>query len=107
MSVESVLLDFQVTPTLDNLIYVRDVATVAGGVADALRQDCLEQGSISSPFSYASIYRLINHNQVEFYLTITFPFSGPKDCMFTIKHYFREGLITLSLEYFKVLSNLF
>ena len=30
--------------------------------------------------------------------------SGPKDCMFTIKHYFREGLITLSLEYFKVVS---
>ena len=29
-------------------------------------------------------------------------FSGPKDSMFTIKHYFREGLITLSIEYFKV-----
>lgn len=29
-------------------------------------------------------------------------FSGPKDLLFTIKHYFREGLITLSLEYFKV-----
>ena len=31
-------------------------------------------------------------------------FSGPKDLLFTIKHYFREGLITLSLEYFKVNS---
>ena len=68
MSVESVLLDFQVTPTLDNLIYVRDVATVAGGVADALRQDCLEQGSISSPFSYASIYRSITMTKLNFFL---------------------------------------
>ena len=31
-------------------------------------------------------------------------FSGPKDLLFTIKHYFREGLITLSLEYFKVIA---
>ena len=84
MSVESVLLDFQVPPSLDDAVYVRDVATVATCVAEALRQDCLEQGCISSAFSYASIY------------------SGPKDCMFTIKHYFREGLITLTLEYFKV-----
>ena len=57
MSVESVLLDFQVTPTLDSNVFVRDVATVASGVAEALRQDCLEQGSISSAYSYASIYR--------------------------------------------------
>ena len=84
MSVETVLLDFQVQPCLDDAVYVRDVATVATCVAEALRQDCLEQGCISSAFSYAAIY------------------SGPKDCMFTIKHYFREGLITLSLEYFKV-----
>ena len=81
---ETVLLDFQVSPCLDDVVYVRDVATVATCVAEALRQDCLEQGCISSAFSYASIY------------------SGPKDCMFTIKHYFREGLITLTLEYFKV-----
>jgi len=86
MSVESILLDFQVTPSHDDNIYIRDVATVATCVADSLRQDCLEQGCISSAFSYASIY------------------SGPKDCMFTIKHYFREGLITLTLEYFKVNS---
>ena len=84
MSVETVLLDFQVPPCLDNAVYIRDVATVATCVAEALRQDCLEQGCISSAFSYAAIY------------------SGPKDCMFTIKHYFREGLITLTLEYFKV-----
>ena len=77
-------MDFQVPPSLDDAVYVRDVATVATCVAEALRQDCLEQGCISSAFSYASIY------------------SGPKDCMFTIKHYFREGLITLTLEYFKV-----
>ena len=57
MSVESVLLDFQVTPSLDDNIYTRDVATVATCVADSLRQDCLEQGCISSAFSYASIYR--------------------------------------------------
>ena len=87
MSVESVLLDFQVPPSLDDAVYVRDVATVATCVAEALRQDCLEQGCISSAFSYASIY------------------SGPKDCMFTIKHYFREGLITLTLEYFKVTTD--
>jgi len=84
MSVETVLMDFQVTPCMDELVYVRDVATVATCVAQALRQDCLEQGCISSAFSYSSIY------------------SGPKDCMFTIKHYFREGLITLTLEYFKI-----
>jgi len=84
MSIETVLLDFHVTPCLDDLVYVRDVATVATCVAEALRQDCLEQGCISSAFSYSAIY------------------SGPKDCMFTIKHYFREGLITLSLEYFKI-----
>jgi len=84
MSVETVLLDFHVTPCLDDLVYVRDVATVATCVAEALRQDCLEQGCISSAFSYSAIY------------------SGPKDCMFTIKHYFREGLITLSIEYFKI-----
>ena len=88
MSVETVLLDFQVPPSMDDVVYVRDVATVATCVAEALRQDCLEQGCISSAFSYASIY------------------SGPKDCMFTIKHYFREGLITLTLEYFKVTNNL-
>ena len=35
-------------------------------------------------------------------LTSIILFSGPKDCMFTIKHYFREGLITLTLEYFKI-----
>ena len=86
MSVETVLLDFQVPPSMDDAVYVRDVATVATCVAEALRQDCLEQGCISSAFSYAPIY------------------SGPKDCMFTIKHYFREGLITLTLEYFKVTS---
>ena len=79
-------MDFQVPPSMDDAVYVRDVATVATCVAEALRQDCLEQGCISSAFSYASIY------------------SGPKDCMFTIKHYFREGLITLTLEYFKVTS---
>jgi len=73
-----------VTPCLDDLVYVRDVATVATCVAEALRQDCLEQGCISSAFSYSAIY------------------SGPKDCMFTIKHYFREGLITLTIEYFKI-----
>jgi len=84
MSVETVLLDFHVTPCLDDLVYVRDVATVATCVAEALRQDCLEQGCISSAFSYSAIY------------------SGPKDCMFTIKHYFREGLITLTIEYFKI-----
>jgi len=84
MSIETVLLDFHVTPCLDDLVYVRDVATVATCVAEALRQDCLEQGCISSAFSYSAIY------------------SGPKDCMFTIKHYFREGLITLSIEYFKI-----
>jgi len=84
MSIETVLMDFHVVPCLDELVYVRDVATVATCVAEALRQDCLEQGCISSAFSYSAIY------------------SGPKDCMFTIKHYFREGLITLSLEYFKI-----
>ena len=47
----------QVTPTLEDAIYIRDVATVATCVADSLRQDCLEQGCISSAFSYASIYR--------------------------------------------------
>jgi len=86
MSIETVLMDFHVVPCLDELVYVRDVATVATCVAEALRQDCLEQGCISSAFSYSAIY------------------SGPKDCMFTIKHYFREGLITLSLEYFKINS---
>ena len=35
----------------------RDVATVATCVAEALRQDCLEQGCISSAFSYSAIYR--------------------------------------------------
>jgi len=84
MSIETVLMDFHVVPCLDELVYVRDVATVATCVAEALRQDCLEQGCISSAFSYSAIY------------------SGPKDCMFTIKHYFREGLITLTLEYFKI-----
>jgi len=84
MSVETVLMDFHVVPCTEELVYVRDVATVATCVAEALRQDCLEQGCISSAFSYSAIY------------------SGPKDCMFTIKHYFREGLITLSLEYFKI-----
>lgn len=84
MSVESVLMDFQVTPCLDDAIYIRDVATIATCVAEALRQDCLEQGCISSAFSYSAIY------------------SGPKDSMFTIKHYFREGLITLSMEYFRI-----
>jgi len=84
MSIETVLMDFHVTPCLDDQVYVRDVATVATCVAEALRQDCLEQGCISSAFSYSAIY------------------SGPKDCMFTIKHYFREGLITLSIEYFKI-----
>ena len=57
MSVESVLLDFQVTPCTDDNVYIRDVASVATCVADSLRQDCLEQGCISSAFSYASIYR--------------------------------------------------
>jgi len=84
MSVETVLMDFQVVPCLEEMVYVRDVATVATCVAEALRQDCLEQGCISSAFSYSAIY------------------SGPKDCMFTIKHYFREGLITLTIEYFKI-----
>jgi len=84
MSVETVLMDFQVVPCLEEVVYVRDVATVATCVAEALRQDCLEQGCISSAFSYSAIY------------------SGPKDCMFTIKHYFREGLITLTIEYFKI-----
>jgi len=84
MSVETVLMDFQVVPCLDQKIYVRDVATIATCVAETLRQDCLEQGCISSAFSYSAIY------------------SGPKDCMFTIKHYFREGLITVALEYFKI-----
>ena len=59
MSVETVLLDFQVPPCLDNAVYIRDVATVATCVADSLRQDCLEQGCISSAFSYASIYRFL------------------------------------------------
>jgi len=77
-------MDFQVTPCMDDTIYIRDVATIATCVAEALRQDCLEQGCISSAFSYSAIY------------------SGPKDSMFTIKHYFREGLITLSIEYFKI-----
>ena len=130
MSIETVLMDFHVVPCLDELVYVRydkaggstivskslmmllrDVATVATCVAEALRQDCLEQvhascmgqnilllksfiphqyfftlyvfnlspyplfshqGCISSAFSYSAIY------------------SGPKDCMFTIKHYFRD-----------------
>lgn len=84
MSVETILMDFHVVPCLDEMVYVRDVATIATCVAEALRQDCLEQGCISSAFSYSAIY------------------SGPKDCMFTIKHYFREGLITLTLEYFKI-----
>jgi len=84
MSVETILLDFRVLGCTDSDIYIRDVATVATCVAESLKQDCLEQGCISSAFSYSSIY------------------SGPKDCMFTIKHYFREGLITLSLEYFKI-----
>jgi len=84
MSVDSVLLDFRVLGCTDAAIYTRDVATVATCVAEVLRQDCLEQGCISSSYSYAAIY------------------SGPKDCMFTIKHYFREGLITLSFECFKV-----
>lgn len=84
MSVETVLMDFQVTPCTEEVVFVRDVATVATCVAEAFRQDCLEQGCISSAFSYSAIY------------------SGPKDCMFTIKHYFREGLITLSIEYFKI-----
>lgn len=87
MSVESILLDFQVTPTMDESVYIRDVASVATCVADSLRQDCMQQGCISSGYSYASIY------------------SGPKDLLFTIKHYFREGLITLSLEYFKISSD--
>ena len=58
MSIETVLMDFHVVPCLDELVYVRydkaivskslmmlirDVATVATCVAEALRQDCLEQ----------------------------------------------------------------
>ena len=73
MSVESILLDFQVstlsrlndnncldgkvTPTMDESVYIRDVASVATCVADSLRQDCMQQGCISSGYSYASIYR--------------------------------------------------
>ena len=38
MSVETVLLDFRVTPCLEDAVYVRDVATVATCVAESLRQ---------------------------------------------------------------------
>ena len=47
----------KVTPTMDESVYIRDVASVATCVADSLRQDCMQQGCISSGYSYASIYR--------------------------------------------------
>jgi len=84
MSVDTYCLDFHVVPCQDEAVYVRDVATVATCVAELLRQDCLEQGCIFSAYSYTAIY------------------SGPKDSVFTIKHYFREGLVTLTIECFRV-----
>jgi len=84
MSVDTYCLDFHVVPCHEEAVYIRDVATVATCVAELLRQDCLEQGCIFSAYSYTAIY------------------SGPKDSVFTIKHYFREGLVTLTIECFRV-----